>query len=223
MTLDNDHIADLFERLADLLEFQGANAFRIRAYRNSSRAIRNQSVSIAQLAIDDPQQLTGIDGIGKGVAEKCVELVETGTLAQLESLLEEIPESVLTLLRIPGLGPRKAALLYQELNISTLDQLQEACRAERVRGLKGFGPKTEQLILRGIQLAKAAGERIYWAEAGSDRTGLARTLGIVQINRPFGIRRQLSPRQRDGWRPGYPGGVHRRRFCDGPSARFSSG
>jgi DNA polymerase (family 10) len=177
MTLDNDHIADLFERLADLLEFQGANAFRIRAYRNSSRAIRNQSVSIAQLAIDDPQQLTGIDGIGKGVAEKCVELVETGTLAQLESLLEEIPESVLTLLRIPGLGPRKAALLYQELNISTLDQLQEACRAERVRGLKGFGPKTEQLILRGIQLAKAAGERIYWAEADQIVRALREHLG----------------------------------------------
>ncbi len=163
--LDNVHIAGVLEQLADLLEFQGANAFRIRAYRNGARAIRNSSQSVAQLVAEQPEELTRMDGIGKAVAEKCVTLVQTGALPQLETLLEEIPESVLTLLRIPGLGPKKAALLYNELGIVTLEQLKEACEAHQVRAIKGFGAKTEEAILKGMHLAEAAGQRIYWAAA----------------------------------------------------------
>ncbi len=163
--LSNAQMAAVLEQLADLLEFQGANAFRIRAYRNGSRAIRNLSQSVAHLVAENPDQLTDIDGIGKAVAEKCVTLVQTGSLPQLETLLEEIPESVLTLLRIPGLGPKKAALLHRELGIVTLEQLKQACEQQQVRVLKGFGAKTEEAILKGMHVAEAAGQRIYWAEA----------------------------------------------------------
>ncbi len=168
----NAQIAATLDQLADLLEFQGANAFRIRAYRNGARAIRNLPQSVSQLVRQNPQELTSIDGIGKAVAEKCITLVQTGSLPQLQTLLEEIPESVLTLLRIPGLGPEKAALLYKELGIVTLEQLKHACETEQVRGLKGFGAKTEEAILKGMHVAEAAGTRIYWSEANKIVTAL---------------------------------------------------
>jgi len=162
--MTNAQIADVFEQLADLLEFQGANAFRVRAYRNGARAIRDLPESVASI-LEDERDLTKIEGIGKGVAEKCAALVETGHLPQLEEIKKEVPDSVLDMLRVPNLGPKKAAVLYNELNISTLDQLKAACEAEKVRELKGFGAKTEQTILQGLDIAKAANKRIYWADA----------------------------------------------------------
>ncbi len=163
--LSNAQIAATLDELADLLEFQGANAFRVRAYRNGSRAIRNLSQSVAQMIETNPDQLTDLEGIGQSVAEKCVTLVRTGRLPQLESLLAEVPESVLTLLRIPGLGPKKAAVLFQQLGVATLEQLRAACESQQVRALKGFGAKTEQAILDGMHVAESAAQRMYWAEA----------------------------------------------------------
>lgn len=165
MSMTNSQIAAVFEKLADLLEFKSENPFRIRAYRNGARAIRDLTESAAAIAIDNPKRLTQVDGIGKAVAEKTEVLVNTGELPQLTKLLEEIPESVLALLRIPGLGPKKAVALYKELDIVTLDQLKAACEEGRVRELKGFAAKTEKAILEGLSIAAAANERIYWAAA----------------------------------------------------------
>jgi DNA polymerase (family X) len=163
--LTNAQIAAALDEVADLLEFQGANAFRVRAYRNGARVIRDLAEPVAQLVEAAPEQLTAIDGIGASVAEKCVTLVRTGRLPQLEELRAEVPASVLTLLRIPGVGPKKAAVLYRELGVATLEQLREACDNQQVRTLKGFGAKTEQTILNGLHLAETAGARMYWAEA----------------------------------------------------------
>ena len=162
--MNNELIAAHLEQLADMLEFQGANAFRLKAYRNGARVIRDLSDSIPSM-IERGEDLTKLDGIGKGVAEKCIELSETGKLSQLEELKEEIPESVLDLLRIPKLGPKKAAVVFNELNISTLDQLKAACEAGELRSLKGFAAKTEQAILEGIEIADQANQRVYWADA----------------------------------------------------------
>jgi len=161
----NAEIAAMLEEVADLLEFQGANAFRVRAYRTGARAIRDLPQAVARLVEEDPAQLTAIDGIGAAVAEKCVTLVRTGRLPQLDELRAQVPESVLSLMRIPGLGPKKAAVLHQQLGVTTLDQLREACETQQVRALKGFGAKTEQAILAGMQFAQSAGTRMYWAEA----------------------------------------------------------
>ena len=163
--MTNGEIADVFDLMADLLEFRGENPFRIRAYRNGAQAIRNLTQSVASLIDEDPGQLRAVGGIGKAVAEKCEVLVRTGSLPQLEQLRAEIPASVLSILRIPNVGPKKAAALYRELGIETLEQLQQACEAGRVRELKHFGAKTEQVILDGIGLAQAAGQRIDWADA----------------------------------------------------------
>lgn len=162
--MNNDKIAQTLEQLADLMEFQGANAFRLRAYRNGARNIRDMTESIATLVADDAD-LVKYDGIGKSVAAKCKELVETGSLGQLMEILEQVPKTVLDLLNIPKLGPKKAAVLFNELNITTLDQLKAACEANEVQKLSGFAEKTEQAILQGIEIAAAANERILWADA----------------------------------------------------------
>lgn len=164
MCMNNEKIAKTLTQLADLLEFTGANAFRLRAYRNGSRIIKELPESIATM-VGQGEDLTKLDGVGKSVAQKCTELVETGGLKQLDELLTEVPKTVLDLLKIPKLGPKKAAVLFNELGIETLDQLKEACEAEKVRELSGFAAKTEKQILEGIAIAAAANERILWAEA----------------------------------------------------------
>lgn len=162
--MENREIAALFDKMADLLEFQGANPFRVRAYRNGSRRLQDLPDSIASL-VEHGEDLTKLDGIGKDLAEKITTLVNTGELPQLNELMAEVPEGVLALLRIPGLGPKKAAVIYKELGIDSLSALRAACEAEEVRKLKGFAAKTEQTILAGIDMAERAGERVYWATA----------------------------------------------------------
>lgn len=163
--MTNSRIADIFDEIADLLEFQGSNPFRVRAYRNGARIIRDLPEPVTSVLADESRKLTDLDGIGKDLAAKIATLVETGEISQHQELLEQVPSTVLDIMRVPGLGPKKAALLYRELNIATLDQLKAACEAEQLRTLKGFGAKTEQSILHGISIAAAANERVYWAEA----------------------------------------------------------
>lgn len=162
--MDNAKIAKTLDQLADLLEFTGANAFRLRAYRNGARVIRDLPDSI-QGKIQAEEDLTKLDGIGKGVAQKCTELCETGKLQQMEELLEDVPRTVLDLLNVPKMGPKKASAVFNELGVETLDQLKAACEAGQVRELSGFGAKTEQAILEGIAIAANASKRILWAVA----------------------------------------------------------
>ena len=151
-------------QLADLLEFTGANAFRLRAYRNGARIISDMTEPLAK-QVEENADLTKLEGIGKSVAEKIKELTETGGLKQLDELFEVIPKTVLDLLNVPKLGPKKCAALFNELGIENLDQLKAACEANEVQALSGFGAKTEKQILEGIAIASAANERILWAAA----------------------------------------------------------
>jgi DNA polymerase (family 10) len=163
--MNNVQIADVFDQIGDLLEFQDANPFRVRAYRNAARTIRDLPESAEEILADPNRRLTDIGGIGKDLAEKIGVLVQTGTLPMLEELLEQVPRSVLAILRVPGLGPKRAAALYHELGVSNLGQLREACQQHKVRELKGFGAKTEEAILGGLEIASQAERRTYWAEA----------------------------------------------------------
>ncbi len=163
--MENARIADIFDELADLLEFRGENPFRVRAYRNGAHSIRDLDESVAGILADESRDLADLPGIGSTLADKARTLVETGTLPQLETLRQEIPDGVIAMVRIPGLGAKKAAALHRELDIDSLDALRAACEAGLVRKLKGFGAKTEETILAGIQIAQAAGERIYWSTA----------------------------------------------------------
>lgn len=165
--MTNARIADIFDEVADMLEFRGANPFRLRAYRNGARTIRHYAEPLAKIVGSDSRKLVEIDGIGKDLATKIETLVETNKLPMHEELKEEIPATVFGILRIPGLGPKKAAVLYNDMGIQSLDQLKAACEAEEVRNLKGFGAKTEKLILDGIPYAESAASqtRIQWATA----------------------------------------------------------
>ena len=183
--MTNATIADAFDQIADLLDFQGANPFRVRAYRNSARTIRDYHEPLENLVVEGSKRLTEIEGIGDDLAQKIITLVGTGELPMLVELKSQIPESVLALLRIPGLGPKKAKALYDQLAIKTLADLKAACEAHQVQKLKGFGAKTEQLILQGMDIAEKAGQRMLWAEADqivqSLRRQLKTTPGVKEL------------------------------------------
>ncbi len=163
--MTNNDIADCFDMIGDILDFQAANPFRVRAYRNGARTVRDYHESLASLAAEGKARLKQIQGIGDDLAAKIIELATTGKLQMLEDLKAQVPESVLALIRIPGVGPKKAALLHKELGIKTLADLKAACEAMQVQKLKGFGEKTQKAILEGICFAETAGVRLLWAEA----------------------------------------------------------
>ncbi|MBB3209673.1 DNA polymerase (family 10) [Rhodopirellula rubra] len=163
--MDNPEIAAVFEELAELLEFRGENPFRIRAYQNGARAIRDLDEPIREIAQDPDRDLSKLSGIGKTLAEKIGVLLETGSLPQLIELRKAVPEVVIAMARIPGLGAKKAAKLHEELELNSLDDLAAACREGKVSAIKGFAKKTEAAILDGLAIAKAASERIYWVTA----------------------------------------------------------
>jgi DNA polymerase (family X) len=160
--VDNLVIARVLAEIGDLLEIKSENPFKIRAYRNAAETIAHASARIADLAAADRLALPGI---GKDLAAKIGELVETGSIAYHQELLQEFPPTILDLLNLQGVGPRTVAMLYRELGIRTLDDLEAAAREGRLRGLKGMGAKKETLILKALQeRAQVAGRRLM-AEA----------------------------------------------------------
>jgi DNA polymerase (family 10) len=150
----------------------------VRAYRNAARTIRDYSESLAVVVADEARSLTDIAGIGKDLADKISVLVKTSELPLLTELRNAVPESVLHIMRIPGIGPKKAAAMHKELGIRTLEELKACCEAGQVRVLKGFGAKTEELILKGIGIAATAQQRMYWAVADQIAQGIREFLSI---------------------------------------------
>ena len=163
--MNNATIADMFDQLADLLELDGANGFRVRAYRNAARTIDALPDSLEEMIADESQKLTDLSGIGKDLAEKIRNIVETGELKQLEEYKAKIPADVMKMLRIPGLGPKKVAILFYELHLKSLDELKHAAENGVIAQKKGFGKKTEQLILEGLEHLEQSGSRMYLADA----------------------------------------------------------
>lgn len=155
----NVEIATAFEEMADLLELSGENAFRIRAYRNGAKAIRDLSESVAEM-IHAGTNLTTIDGIGSTLAEKSAVLVKTGNLPQLDKLRKEVPPTLRDIMTVPGVGAKKAMKMFQELQVFDLASLRAACEAGLVASLKGFGAKTQQSILQNMQIAEKAALRL---------------------------------------------------------------
>jgi len=164
--MTNAEIAVVFDHVADLIEFQGGNAFRVRAYRNAARTIGAMVESLASVRADASRALTDIEGIGADLAGKIGTLLDTGRLPLLDELRKDVPAVVFELMRVPGLGPKKVKALVDELGIDSLEALERACREGRVREVKGFGAKTEQAILENIGFAKSPEhDRLLWADA----------------------------------------------------------
>jgi len=150
LPVHNSEIAAIFSQIADLLEIEGANAFRVRAYRKAARTIRGYPRSMGDL-LEEDRDLTQLSGIGNDLADKIREIVETGDLAQLEKIEQRTPAGLAKMLEIKGLGPRKVQRLHSDLGITSLDQLREAAESGQVRELDGFGAKSEQNILKELE------------------------------------------------------------------------
>lgn len=156
--MKNLQLAAILNEIADLLEISGENPFRIRAYRRAARSIELLPESIETVWREG--RLDQVEGIGKGIAAGVEQWLTAGFIDAHEELKQRIPPGLLQVVRVPGVGPKTAHLLYRELGVSSLTQLEEACRAGRVRTLKGLGPKTEENILRGIQRLRRFAERV---------------------------------------------------------------
>ena len=177
--MQNAEVARCFADLADLLEIDGANPFRVRAYRNAARTIEDLAESASGLVDDGKAALTALPGIGEDLAGKIITVVETGRLPQLEELQAKTPKGVVEMLRIPGLGPKKVAALFRDLNISSLDQLRAAAQAGELAALKGFGKKTAESILAGLDQLETSGRRTLLADAMAEVDEIAADLSAL--------------------------------------------
>ena len=164
MPVDNEEIVQLFENMATLLEMKGDTVFKIRAYQRAARTIDQLSFPLEQ-AVRDQADLKKIPGIGKAISEKIQELLQTGQVAAYEKLLAELPEGVLNLMDIPGIGPKTAMLLSQELKVVTVAELEQAIQAGRLAALPRMGQKTADNILRSIQSLRTKDSRTPIGEA----------------------------------------------------------
>ncbi|MGE5398689.1 MAG: DNA polymerase/3'-5' exonuclease PolX [Chitinophagales bacterium] len=156
--MENRKIAGMFETLANALEILGENQFKIRAYRSAARTIYNLDEDVEDYWREG--RLQQIPGVGKAIQDKIGEIIETGDLRYLRDLYQRIPEEVVSMLAIPGLGPRTIGIIYQSLGITSIEDLVQAAKERKIRRLPGLGAKTEYNILKGIDLLKAAGESV---------------------------------------------------------------
>ncbi|MEW6353234.1 MAG: DNA polymerase/3'-5' exonuclease PolX [Pseudomonadota bacterium] len=178
MPVHNADVAAIFDEIADLLEIENENPFRIRAYRNASRVIRDLGREVSSM-VRGGEDLTELPGIGADLAAKIKEIVTTGGSSVLRKLQKRTPPALTELLKIPGLGPKRVKTLYHELDIHSIEQLARAAYDGRIRRLPGFGVKTEQNILDAIKSRAGLGGRFKLAVAAQYAEPLAAYLRRV--------------------------------------------
>ena len=190
--MDKQQVARILDEIGTLLEIQGENPFRCLAYHNAARAIEQMEEDLAEVV--SAGRLGSIAGIGETLQEKITALVTSGELPFYTQLREKTPPGLLKILRLPGVGPKKVKILYDQLGIADLEQLRQACLAGQVAELKGFGQKTQQKILEGIDFLSRAGERVRLDEALDLATALLDSLrtfpGILRMELCGSLRRR---------------------------------
>src|SRR3712207_4201942 len=144
--LTNAQVAAAFDELGDLYELDGAVSYRVIAYRNAAKAVRDSSVSI--VAMTRQGKVTTVPGIGKTLEEKLRALDETGDIPAAQKLRAKFPPGLISVMQLPGFGPKRARRLYDELGVDSLDALRAAAEAGKIRGLRGFGTKVEENLKR---------------------------------------------------------------------------
>ena len=156
--LTNAAIADALEELGDLYELDGAIVHRVVAYRTASKTVREASTSVAELALAG--RAKELPGIGATLQEKIVALADTGTIPAAEKLRAKFPPGLVAITRLPGLGPKRARLLYSELGVDSPEKLREAALGQRLRDVRGLGPRFEQSVLRALEHSRR--QRRWW-------------------------------------------------------------
>lgn len=178
MPIHNADIAAAFAEIADLLEIEGANVFRVRAYRNAARTLQDLGRDVRAM-LQKGEDLTELPGIGDDLAGKIRGIVETGRCAALDKLHKKMPPAITDLLKVPGLGPKRVKTLYHELDVHTLEQLQRAVRDQRIRALPGFGEKTEMRIAETLAAQAGSAGRFKLVTAAQYAEPLAAYLRAV--------------------------------------------
>lgn len=163
--MENIDYAHVFEEIADLLEIQGANPFRVRAYRNAARTIETLSQPLESVLADESARIEDLPGIGKDLAGKIRELYQTGELQFLTELREEVPSSLIEIMHIPGLGPKRARQVWDGLEVTSVAELEEAVKSGELEQLSGFGKTLANRILKGISELKARAGRFKLSDA----------------------------------------------------------
>lgn len=167
----NARIAAVFEEIADLLEVQGENPFRIRAYRNAARLVNQQGPAFAERAARG-EELGKLFGVGADLDAKIHEIARTGSCELLQELRKAVPRGTASLLRIPGLGPKRVKALADQLRIHTPAELRTAAESGRMQSLRGFGPKTTAAVLRSLATDRSKKERVPLATGQRDANEL---------------------------------------------------
>src|SRR5918999_106046 len=158
----NEDVEGLLLEYSDLISISGGDAFKARAYEKAARAVGGFHGDVEKM---DLKALQAIPNVGKSIAEKIHEYLTTGSMQALEDLRSEIPDGVRSMIAIPTLGPKKAMLLFEEMRISSVEELLDALHEHKLRDLRGYGPKTEENILRGVQQMQKAGGRVQLGAA----------------------------------------------------------
>ncbi|HEY7225568.1 MAG TPA: DNA polymerase/3'-5' exonuclease PolX [Micromonosporaceae bacterium] len=174
----NEAVAALLQEYSDLLAITGGEPFKPRVYEKAARAVAGHSTPVSGL---DSDELTKIPGVGASIADKIVEFRDTGRLAVLEELRDRVPAGVRAMTAVPGLGPKKAMLLYQTLGVDSVAGLEEAIDAGRLSGLRGFGPKTAENLRHGIEVSRARSGRFLIDTAMSTAADVVEALARVRV------------------------------------------
>ena len=164
--MNRKEIVNILEEIGTILELKGENPFKSRAYFNAARTIESISGDVIDLIRSG--KISEIKGIGSAISDKLKTLIDKGALPYYEELKSSIPEGLLKLLDIPGLGPKKVKVIYEKLKITTIGELEYACHENRLRDLDGFGEKSQDKILKGIELKKRYSERFHFPVALRD-------------------------------------------------------
>ncbi|WP_327683382.1 DNA polymerase/3'-5' exonuclease PolX [Kitasatospora sp. NBC_00458] len=172
----NDQVRELLQEYADLISITGGDAFRARAYEKAARAVGGHPDDIAGLGAKELQQ---IPGVGRSTAEKVAEYLSTGRIEALESLRAMIPAGARAMMSVPNVGPKRALALYRDLGIASVDELAEAIRADRLTGLAGFGERSGEKILHGIELMRQSGGRTLLDVATAQAEQIVAALAAV--------------------------------------------
>jgi DNA polymerase (family 10) len=192
--MENPEVAQIFDEIADLLELQNANPFRVRAYRTAARTVRDLSEPLAAIVHDDPNKLTELAGIGEDLAGKIQAIVETGDLPLRIELCKQVPAGLREMMRLPGCGPKRVQLLHTRLGIDTIEALGRAAKRHAIRELKGFGAKSEENILKALKDAAVGERRMYLADAKVYADAIVRHLrqtpGIIAVEAAGSFRRR---------------------------------
>lgn len=191
--MENAEIAGVFNEIADLLEIKGENPFRIRSYRNAALVVEGWPESFRTLFEKGAENLDGIPGIGASIREKIIEMLTTGSCKFHDEIVKEFPPGIFDILKLSGVGPKKAALFYNKLGIGTVDGLEKAVNAGALQGLAGMGKKSEQKILKAIKDFRALSGRFNLSIAIPCATALMdylkKTEGVQRVEAAGSLRR----------------------------------